>query len=230
MNSDSTPDPAATSSPTTSGPAIPPSRPKPVHQATPAPRTAVGNVAVASPITRICVPVVPSPTTATSTGTTAAGGCEPMRSMPAPPSPKQPATTRRGPNRSASGEASSAPTTAPPLSTSSSTSDPREPNPDRPISSGSHVLSANTSSSPIPLTTPSSTAGSSVGPVNNPANPDRPRSRPRHAGDSGSRHHASGSNTTSGSAPIQNSPRQPIVSNRDSAATVPRTLPSGMPQ
>ena len=55
---------------------------------------------------------------------------------------KQLATTGLGPNRSATREPTSAPITAPPLSTSRKESEPFAENPARLISSGSQVLSA----------------------------------------------------------------------------------------
>ena len=55
---------------------------------------------------------------------------------------KLPATTGLGPSRSAIRDPISAPTTAPPLSTSRKASEPLVENPARFISSGSQVLSA----------------------------------------------------------------------------------------
>ena len=58
------------------------------------------------------------------------------------PMKKLAATTNLGPNRSATREAISAPTAAPPFNTSRKASEPVVENPARPISSGSQVLRA----------------------------------------------------------------------------------------
>ena len=62
--------------------------------------------------------------------------------MESAPIRKHPATTGLGPNRSANREPTSAPITAPPLSTSRNESEPFVEKPARVISSGSQVLSA----------------------------------------------------------------------------------------
>ena len=57
--------------------------------------------------------------------------------------------------------------------------------------------------------------------------------RPRDASqatDSGIRTMASGSSVTSGSAPIQNIPRQPIASSRMMASSAASRLPIGTPE
>ena len=61
--------------------------------------------------------------------------------MDSAPIRKQAATTGFGPNRSATREPTSAPITAPPLSTSRNASDPLALNPARRMSSGSQVFS-----------------------------------------------------------------------------------------